>query len=152
VAFVDWHSGFGAHGELFHLCTHAEGSAPLDRVATWWGRDAVTRNATAFQGAGGALPNWQGMFATFLPGLIPNAEVAGSVIEFGTFPNADVRAAIMIDRFLRFGRTNKSSLSRDALRQQMLTAFAPTDAAWRGAILARASEAHQKALEGLAAW
>lgn len=152
VAFVDWHSGFGEHGELFHLCTHAEGSEALDRVATWWGRDAVSRNATAFQGAGGALPNWQGMFATFLPGLIPNAAVAGSVIEFGTFPNAQVRAAIMIDRFLRFGRTNRSSLSRDALRQQMLTAFAPADAAWRAAILARASEAHQKALEGLAAW
>jgi hypothetical protein len=152
VAFVDWHSGFGEHGELFHLCTHAEGSAPLDRVATWWGREAVTRNATAFQGAGGAVPNWQGMFATFLPGLIPNAEVAGSVIEFGTFPNAQVRAAIMIDRFLRFGRTNRSSLSRDALRQQMVTAFAPADAAWRAAVLARASDAHQKALEGLAAW
>ena len=121
-------------------------------MASWWGRDAVTRNATAFQGAGGALPKWQGMFATFLPGLIPNAAVAGSVIEFGTFPNAQVRAAIMIDRFLRFGRNNKSSLSRDALRQQMLTAFAPADAAWRAAILARASEAHQKALEGLAAW
>jgi hypothetical protein len=152
VAFVDWHTGFGAHGELFHLCTHAEGSEALDRVATWWGRDAVTRNATAFQGAGGALPNWQGMFATSLQALIPDAAVAGSVIEFGTLPNAEVRAAIMIDRFLRFGRTNKSSKSREALRQQMLTAFAPADAAWRSAILARAYEAHQKALEGLAAW
>ena len=152
VAFVDWHSGFGEHGELFHLCTHAEGSAPLDRVATWWGRDAVTRNATAFQSAGGALPNWQGMFATFLPGLIPNAAVAGSVIEFGTFPNAQVRAAIMIDRFLRFGRANKSSVSQEALRHQMVTSFAPTDPDWRSTILTRAFEAHSKALEGLAAW
>lgn len=152
VAFVDWHSGFGAYGELFHLCTHAEGSEALDRVATWWGREAVTSNATAFQGAGGALPNWQGMFATFLPGLIPNAAVAGSVIEFGTFPNTEVRSAIMIDRFLRFGRENRSSVSRDELRSRMLTGFAPVDPAWRSAILTRAFEAHQKALEGLAAW
>ena len=99
-----------------------------------------------------AGPQWQGMFSMALPSLIPNAAVAGSVIEFGTFPNAQVRASIMIDRFLRFGRSNRSSVSTETLREQMLGAFAPRDPAWRTAILERSLDVHRKALDGLAAW
>jgi hypothetical protein len=152
VGFVDWHTGFGGYMDLFHVCTHPPGSEALEQVALWWGREAVTRNSAAFPGAGGAVPNWRGMFSMVLPSLLPNAAVAGSVIEFGTFPNVQVRASIMIDRFLRFGRSNRSSVSNDELREQMIAAFAPRDPAWRKAILERSLDVHRKALDGLAAW
>ncbi|MDZ4369980.1 MAG: DUF2817 domain-containing protein [Phenylobacterium sp.] len=152
VGFVDWHTGFGGYTELFHLCQHAPGAEALEQVALWWGREAVTRNATAFQNSGGAVPNWQGMFAMALQSLIPNAKVAGSVIEFGTFPNVEVRTAIMIDRFRRFGRENRSSASAEELEERMMGAFAPRDPVWRRAILERSLDAHRQALDGLAAW
>ncbi|MBB5705474.1 DUF2817 domain-containing protein [Sphingopyxis panaciterrulae] len=152
VGYIDWHSGFGDYGELFFLCTHPAGSGGLEEAAKWWGRDAVTNNGAAFQGADGALPNWQGMFAMALPQLLPNAEVAGSVIEFGTFSNIEVRTAIMIDRFLRFGRENRSSASHEELRARMLNGFVPRDPAWEAKIVERSLVAHRKALDGVAAW
>ncbi|MDB5579289.1 MAG: hypothetical protein JWR80_4465 [Bradyrhizobium sp.] len=152
VGYVDWHTGFGAYSELFYLCTHPPGSEALEQAAKWWGREAVTNNSGAFQGAGGALPNWQGMFAMALPALLPDTAVAGSVIEFGTFPNTEVRVALMIDRFLKFGRSNKSSVSDEELRERMLNAFTPRDPVWHKAIIERSLDVHLKALEGLAAW
>ena len=152
VGYVDWHTGFGGYSELFYLCTHPAGSEALEQAAKWWGRETVTNNSAAFQGAGGALPNWQGMFSMALPALVPGAAVAGSVIEFGTFPNTEVRGGLMIDRFLKFGRSNKSSFSKEELRERMLNAFTPRDPVWRKAIIERSLDAHLKALAGLAAW
>jgi hypothetical protein len=152
VGYVDWHTGFGAYSEPFHLCTHPAGSEALEQAAKWWGREAVTSNSEAFQGADGALPNWQGMFAMALPALLPHSAVAGSIVEFGTFPNTEVRTAIMIDRFLRFGRANESSVSTEELREHMLNAFTPRDPVWRTTILERSLDVHLKALNGLAAW
>lgn len=152
VGFVDWHTGFGGYADLFHVCNHPEGSEALERAAAWWGREAVTRNAAAFQGAGGATPNWQGLFSIALPQMLPHAQVAGSAVEFGTYPNAEVRAGVLIDRFLKFGRNNRSATPGEALRQRMLAAFSPPDADWRAAILARSVEVHSKALAGLEAW
>lgn len=152
VAFIDWHTGFGDYARLFHLCDHEKGSEALDQVASWWGSEAVTSNASAFQGADGEVPKWQGMFSMKLPSMLPKALVAGSVIEFGTFPNNAVRASIMIDRFFRFGRANLSSKSHEELRGLMIRGFFPKDSAWQKEILAQSLAAHCKALEGLAAW
>jgi hypothetical protein len=152
VAFVEWHTGFGDYTDAFFLCKHPAGSEALERVAAWWGREAVSNNAAAFQNSGGATPNWTGMFAMALQALIPDVAVAGSIVEFGTFPNAEVRAAIMIDRFLKFGRRNLTSTSADSLRQQMLEGFAPKDEVWRTAILQRSQDVHDRALAGLVAW
>src|SRR3546814_12128230 len=80
------------------------------------------------------------MFAMALPELLPDAEVAGSVIEFGTFPNTEVRTAIMIDRFLRFGRENRSAASHEELRARMLNGFVPRDPAWRANVVERSEE------------
>jgi len=152
AAFVEWHTGFGGYTDAFFVCSHPEGSEALEQAAAWWGRDAVTRNAAAFQDAGGATPNWQGLFSMVLPQLVPDVAIAGSIVEFGTFPNVEVRASIMIDRFLKFGRANLTASSTEALRLRMREAFAPKDETWRAAILQRSLDVHDRALAGLAAW
>src|SRR3546814_5391864 len=66
VGYVDWHTGFGDYGEPFFLCTHPAESVAIEQAAKWWGREAVTSHESAFQGANGSLPKWQGMFAMAL--------------------------------------------------------------------------------------
>src|SRR3546814_10707607 len=74
------------------------------------------------------------------------------VIEFGTFPNTEVRTAIMIDRFLRLGRENRSAASHEELRARMLNGFVPRDPAWRANVVERSLDAHRRALAGVASW
>jgi len=152
IAYVEWHSGLGEYAELFHVCLHPPGSEALERVSMWWGHQAVTRNGAAIQGTGGAAPNWQGLIMTALPKLLPEAQIAGAVIEFGTFENTKVLGGLMIDRWLKFGRENRSSSDRAQLEQIKRDIFSPPDLIWRRLVSERALAAQMKAFEGLCDW
>ncbi len=152
IAYVEWHSGLGDYAELFHVCLHPPGSEALERVSSWWGQEAVTRNGAAIQGTGGTAPNWQGLIMTALPKLLPAARVAGAVIEFGTFENTKVLGGLMIDRWLKFGRENRSSTDRAQLEQIKRDIFAPSDPTWRRLVSDRALAAQFKAFDGLCRW
>jgi hypothetical protein len=152
IAYVEWHSGLGDYAELFHVCLQPPGSEALDRASMWWGRQAVTRNGAAIQGTGGTAPNWQGLIMAALPQLLPEACIAGAVIEFGTFENTKVLGGLMIDRWLKFGGENRSSTSRAQLEQIKRDIFSPSDPTWRRLISERALAAQMKAFEGLRDW
>ncbi|WP_414902278.1 DUF2817 domain-containing protein [Sphingomonas flavalba] len=147
IAYVDFHTGFGAFGQPFFVCLHPEGSAERDRVESWWG--PMNRNADAF--GIGAEPDWQGLLWDGLRRwILPDAEICGSVIEFGTYPLPRVARALMIDRWLRFGQEDAGW--RDALRAEMVEAFAPPAADWRTAVTTRGCAVLDAALTGLARW
>jgi hypothetical protein len=152
IGYIEWHTGVGSPGELLHIVMHEAGSEALERTAAWWGHAAVTRNASAIEGAGETVPDWQGILLAAIPALVPHAKVAGAVIEMGTFGNQDVLEGLMIDRWLRFGNANSSSLTRTELSAKMRNLFAPADPGWQAAILERGVAAQHQALKGLAAW
>ncbi|MBS0412334.1 MAG: DUF2817 domain-containing protein [Proteobacteria bacterium] len=151
VAFVEWHTGLGAYGELCHICMHDPASAASARVFEWMGEAARETLKASFDGAEGATPSYQGLFCTWLPQAAPWADFTGLGIEVGTFDNAAVADALRIDRWLKFGR-GPGLQPREALRETMMQRLYPADEAWRRLALANGCDAQQRALEGLVEW
>ncbi len=83
---------------------------------------------------------------------MPEASIAGAVIEFGTFENTKVLGGLMIDRWLKFGGENRSSTGRAQLEQIKRDIFSPSDPTWRRLISERALAVQMKAFEGLRDW
>lgn len=149
IGCVEWHTGLGRSGELVFACHHPAGSAELDRVAEWWGRDAVTALGAAYEGTGGVVPEIRGALLEALPALVPGTEVCGSVIELGTYENMTVLEGLMIDRWLRFGLENQSSSSREDLERRKREIFTPADRGWRAGVLEPSIAAQLEALRGI---
>ena len=115
IAFIEWHTGLGAFGELSHLCSFEPGSSAYERVFDWMGEAARSSFAATFQLTKGETPSYQGLFSAWLPTTAPQAEWAGLLIEVGTYDNLTVGDAVRMDRWLRFGR-GRSSVPRDEMR------------------------------------
>lgn len=152
IGYVEWHSGFGDYGEVFHICHHAADSPELERAASWWGREAVTRNSDAYQGTDGLTPAYRGLLLDAFPAMVPHAQVVAATIEFGTFGNQDVLGGLMIDRWLKFGTANTSTTSREALEIEKWRIFSPVDPAWQDKVLQHGLDAQARAFRGLLDW
>ena len=112
VAFIEWHTGLGAFGELSHLCSFAPDSAEYERVFDWMGEAARSSFAAAFELTKGETPSYRGLFSAWLPTTAPQAEWTGLLIEVGTYDNLTVGDAVRMDRWLRFGRGHTSHRAR----------------------------------------
>lgn len=147
VAYVDFHTGFGAFGQPLYLCFHPDGSNEKRRVEQWWG--PINGNADAFGGT--AVPEWHGILWQGLKGwMLPEAEICGAVVEFGTYSLAEVGEAIMIDRWLRFG--DQPDARRETLHARMRECFDPGSGEWRRRVVAQGVAIQQRALRGLIDW
>ncbi len=151
IAFIEWHTGIGAYGELSHLCFFEPGSEAYERVFSWMGEEARSTLSKGMGFSGGQTATYSGLFSMWLPGVAPDAEWAGLVIEVGTYDLITGTDALRVDRWLRFGR-GRSSLSREAMRHTMLEWFYPSDSVWRAAALRNGLDAQARALEGLRRW
>ncbi len=151
IAFIEWHTGLGAFGELSHLCSFEPGSAAYERVFDWMGEAARSSFAATFELTKGETPSYQGLFSAWLPTTAPQAEWAGLLIEVGTYDNLTVGDAVRMDRWLRFGQ-GRSFMPRDQMRRTMMEGLNPSDASWRAKALENGLDAQRRALRGLQRW
>jgi len=151
VAFIEWHTGLGAFGELSHLCSFAPGSAAYERVFDWMGEASRSSFAASFEVTKGETPSYRGLFSAWLPTTAPQAEWTGLLIEVGTYDNLTVGDAVRMDRWLRFGR-GRSSTSREDMRRTMMERLYPSAPEWRSAALTNGLDAQRRALAGLQRW
>jgi len=150
IAFVEWHTGLGAYGELCHICMHDPQSEAFERVWNWMGEEAKASFLASMDNKG-TTASYNGLFCNWLPQSAPQAEWVGQVIEVGTYDNVRVWEALRIDRWLRFGRPGPSD-HRDDLRREMLERFYPSSPDWRRMALAVGCQAQQHVLDGLVRW
>lgn len=151
IAFLEWHTGLGAFGELSHLCSHDPHSASYERIFGWLGDQAKASFSAASDKWGGRTPSYQGLFSAWLPKTAPDAEWAGMLVEVGTYDNYTVLDAVRIDRWLRFGR-GTTSVPRDAMRTTMMQALNPNDSSWRTKAMVNSLDAMKRVYEGLRQW
>ena len=151
VAFIEWHTGLGAYGELSHICMMAPGSAGYERVFNWMGDAARSTWAASMDFTGGVTPDYRGWFSAWLPSIDSHKEWAGLVIEVGTYDVVTVVDALRMDRWLKFGR-GRSSISRDEIRRTMMDRLNPSAPEWRTAALRNGLDAQTRALRGLQQW
>ncbi len=151
VGVIDWHTGRGDYGEAFYLCFSPVGSPAFQRATDWWGYERLTAKdeiGEAYEGK--APPPRTGLLMEGMDAALPG-QLAGAVIEIGTYEPRRVIRAEIIDRWLKFGADPEDPLAT-RLRQEMVEAFFPAAPDWRQAVIANGLEAANKALEGVVRW
>jgi hypothetical protein len=163
AGLIDWHTGVGAYGEVAFLPTTGQGTPPWDRAAAWWGRERVAgwkRSSVeaaieADEAESGLTVHKDGQLRFALARMLPQAEVTGAVIEFGTEKEGDfakLALMTMYERWLRFvDRGDRHAPQHKAHLETALSCFAPDDAQWRALVLGEGPVLMDQAIAGLAA-
>lgn len=150
IAFIEWHTGLGAYGELSQLCSLDPGSDGYERVYSWMG-GARSPFADKTDVSHGETPSYCGLFSAWLPNTAPQAEWAGLLIEVGTYDNLTVQDSVRIDRWLKFG-SGRTSIPRETLRHAVMEGLNPASAEWRAKAMENGMDAQMRALRGLQQW
>ena len=146
VALIDWHTGMGEYGRPFFLCFNEPGSEAWERVADWWGREAVEGG----QVDGFSKPGYTGLVFDGVRQFLGNRDVCGGVIEFGT-RGERMRSILSQDLWLRF-RADPTTEAYRMLKADLLDAFFPVDRNWREDVLRAGTEIMRRTLNGVTTW
>lgn len=133
VCIVDLHTGLGpwGHGEL--ISHEGKGEAGYDRGTTWWGD---VRSMTDGESVSANISgDWLGRIQSFLP----DREVTGVALEFGTVDTVSVLQALRADAHLH-ANGDPTGPEADAVRAQVRDAFADDDPSWLAKLLPRFDE------------
>ena len=140
---LDHHTGLGPVGHTELICRHPAGSQELALARAWLGPD-VTSPAQGESASAVIDGNVRMAFG----GLCPQAQVVSVCPEVGTVPETQVLAALLADNWLHQRGAPLSAMG-DGVRQQLMAAFCPGDAAWRAQAFERAMAIHRRTLAGL---
>lgn len=144
VAAIDWHTGIGAYGKPFFL---AFGDA-LRQTAAWWGKDGVLETRPH----GRSRPRYQGLVFDGVKSFLPQAEVAGGVIEWGTRGAAAGDIAIRQDLWLRRHGARLAPDTLAQIRADLLDSLNPVSYLWRTSVLSLGLQVMHATADGLAQW
>jgi hypothetical protein len=146
VGFVDWHTGVGSFGEVVYLITGDRGSPDYAAAARWWNREEDERSAFK----SGATPKYRGLLSQAIRQELPNARVAGGVVEFGTADEYSIMRGDCLDRWVRFEGRNDPNVAdfQDAYKDIMN----PPDLSWRRMVLDEGPAIMNKMITGVAGW
>jgi nitrogen fixation-related uncharacterized protein len=162
VGLIDWHTGVGAYGEVAFLPTTGQGTPGWERAAAWWGRERVAgwkrssmeAEIEADEAESGLTVHKDGQLRFALARWLPEAEVTGAVIEFGTEKEGDfakLALMTMYERWLRFvDRSDRHGAQHKAHLEAALSCFAPDDENWRALVLREGPMLMSQAIAGLA--
>lgn len=148
IGLIDWHTALGERGQPFFLCFNEPGDAGWQRACTWWGRENVETQG-GFDGS--ARPRYSGLLFYGVQRFASQAQVTGAVVEFGTKPSRDMRHALQIDQYLKFGAELPAE-QRAAMREELLDAFAPLSLDWKRSVLGHSMAIQDQLIEGVAGW
>ncbi|MGH6961770.1 MAG: DUF2817 domain-containing protein, partial [Dongiaceae bacterium] len=144
VAFIDLHTGLGpcGYGEIMN--NHAAGEASFERVSDWYDGEATSTEA----GSSSSAPI-HGDITIGVVGALPQAEIAGITLEYGTLPLDDVLNAVRADNWLH-AHGDLCTAEGRAIKAEIRRAFYPDTDSWKGLVFERAQDVLDRALRGLA--
>jgi hypothetical protein len=149
VAHIDWHTGLGGFGEPAYVAGLPPDSDALTLACEIWGRDVIT--AGGLFEAGTKTPEYSGMIHSGIVNQLTlmGKRATGTVIEFGTYANPTMNAALFTDRWLRKNCNDLHSEITRAARQTMVERFYPSAIEWRSSVLQHSSAIMSKTLTAL---
>jgi hypothetical protein len=148
VAVIDWHTGIGDYGEAFFLPFADAESDAYRRTTQWWEKDGLP----AARPHGRSCPRYQGLVFDGIRKLLPHAEVAGGVIEWGTRGREPGELAIRQDLWLRRFSDRYPREAVVQVRADLLDSFVPTSYVWRNSVLSSGTAIVDKTVDGLIQW
>lgn len=162
VTFIDWHTGVGAYGEVAFLPSGKPGSRAYETCARMWGasriekwrRSQAEEAIEADEALIGESTDKSGQLRHWLQRILPDADVAGAVIEFGTEKPEDMSKLVLCtlyDRFLRFVDRGARTSGKHAWALDIHSKlFVPDDPDWRALIAREGPALMDQAIAGLA--
>src|SRR5262245_5845984 len=146
IGFVDWHTGVGSFGEVVYLLFDQMDAAERAVAAHWWNRPEQEKSAFK----SGSTPRYRGLLSHAIRQELPDATIAGGVVEFGTADEYAIFRGDCLDRWVRFeGRDDPDAEQfRDAYKDIMC----PRDLSWRRMVLSEGPAIMDKLIAGVAGW
>jgi hypothetical protein len=143
VAFIDLHTGLGPYGVGEIMNNHAAGDPAFARVNEWFGSEATSIEA----GSSSSAPVSGDITLGVQRGL-PQAEITGITLEYGTVPLKDVLDAVRADNWLHARGDLRARQARD-IKAQIRDAFYPAADDWKGMVFERSVDVLRRAVAGL---
>ena len=144
VGFIDLHTGLGPYGYGEIISNHYAGTPGLARVRDWFGSEATCSDDGTSTSAPVAGDTNIGVEES-----MPNAQVGGITLEYGTEPLRDMLDAVRADNWLHAHGRLDSAEGR-AIKAQIRKAFYPDADDWRAMVWERAVEVTRRMVRGLA--
>lgn len=150
VAVIDWHTGLGDYGSLTVLNEMEPDSDAFRWACAWWGgpegRDALLKREHQ--------PDYIGHVHKGVADDLKAQDIAcaHAVMEFGTFDNEGVLAALMVDRWLRFECQDLESQHAVLMRAKMLERLNPSMPSWRRSVVEKSADMYTRTISGLTTW
>ncbi len=126
-ALLDLHTGIAAWGEAAVLPFSAECNAPLARAL-------LGAKDSRFNVGAAGLARMTGILVAGLARRVAPKPAIAAVVEFGTVDRSEIRRALRADLALRFAPPDDTARA-SMVRQRVMEAFWPSDAAWRAGLL-----------------
>ncbi|MEZ5832035.1 MAG: DUF2817 domain-containing protein [Dongiaceae bacterium] len=146
IGFIDWHTGVGAFGEIVYLMFDQANAAEHAAAARWWGR--AEQEKSAFKS--GSTPKYRGLLSHAIRQELPDARIAGAVVEFGTADDYSIFRGDCLDRWVRFeGRDDPCA---EQFREAYKDIMCPRDLSWRRMVLSEGPAILEKLIQGVSAW
>lgn len=163
IAFIDWHTGVGAFGEVAFLPSDKPGTRAYAHCAAMWGERRIEdwRRSTAEAAIAadealiGESTARSGQLRHWLARALPRCDVAGAVIEFGTERDGDIDKlvlATLYERWLRFVHRGPRTDPRHAWALDLHSElFIPESTEWQAMVLREGPPLMDQAIRWLAA-
>ena len=143
IAFVDLHSGLGPHGRGELIQNYAPGSPAHERAVAWWGDK--TKSTKTGEAVGAELT---GTIRLAVSEMLPDADVTGVTLEFGTVSPMKVFRAMQAENWLHHhGGTEHPRAGR--IKADMRRVFYPDTDDWKAAVWTQGKEVVDQAVSGL---
>jgi hypothetical protein len=143
VAFIDLHTGLGPYGYGEMICNHLSPDPGVGRVKDWYGAEAtLTDDGTS------TSTLVTGDTQIGLTETIPQAEVTGITLEYGTLPVEEMLDAVRADNWLHVHGDLESPKGKE-IKAQIRAAFYPDQEDWKKMVFDRAIDVAERAMKGL---
>ncbi|MBI1239781.1 MAG: DUF2817 domain-containing protein [Alphaproteobacteria bacterium] len=145
LVLLDVHTGLGARGALEMISEWAPESPAYRRARDWWG-ERVKTTAT-----GESLSaHLSGTLDTFIPGLLPHAEVTPIALEYGTHPTEVIFHALRADNWLH-QHADPQGPEAPAIKAEIRDAFYADADDWKTLVWQQAEDVIEATVKGLKA-
>jgi Protein of unknown function (DUF2817) len=145
LAVIDYHTGLGPYGHGEAIVMDRPGSPNFERARRWYG-ETVTSPAAGSS----ASPMLSGDALGGIARALPEAELTGMGLEFGTKPLGEVLETIRADNWLHLHGDPRSS-EGGAIKRAIRDAFYCDAEDWKAMLVEQGLERQRQALRGLAA-
>ena len=146
LLLLDIHSGLGDYGDVGLLSVEPDTSKKFGILRQIFGQQ-VRSTHNPHSGAANAGGNIIRGYTE----ILPDVTVPGTGMEFGTYEQERVQAALRADTWLHHkmrGRTLPRSLQEE-IKQEMFEVFCPADQSWRDIVVKEGCKICQTAVKGL---